>query len=99
MGHDERLEPAVVEGGREDEGDGGDARPHQPAREGRSRLERGRSALDAVRVGHDEPDRDQQGGVRRELEVERAPGGADGLGSPVGDAGRLGSDDAHQSFE
>ena len=52
-------------------------------------------------VGEDErrdtrPHGDQECGVRHELEVERAPGGADRFGGPVGDACRFGSDDAHQ---
>ena len=56
------------------------------------------AVLDAVRVGHDEPDRGEQAGVRGELQVERPPRGPDRLGCPIGDADRLGSDDAHQSF-
>ena len=38
----ERLEPAVVERGRDDEGDDRDAGPHQPAREHRARSAGGR---------------------------------------------------------
>ena len=36
----QRLEPAVVERGRDHEHDDRDARPHQPAREGRPAVER-----------------------------------------------------------
>ena len=92
------LEPAIVERRGQHEHDRGDARPHEPAGERRPRIQWRAAALDAVGERHREAGRGEQHRVDRELDVVRAPGRPDGLGRPIGDADRLGSDDAHQSF-
>jgi hypothetical protein len=91
----ERLQPLVVEGGRDHERDQSDARPHQAANECRSAGEHRLTLLDAVRVGHDQAEDRQEAGVGGQLQVEGPPGRTDRAGSPIGDARRLGADHAH----
>ena len=93
---DQRLEPAVVERRRGDEHDDRQAGPHEGPREDRAAVHDRLAGLDAVRVGHDQPEHAQQGRVGRELQVVGAPDRPDGPCGHIGEAAWLGPHHAHR---
>ena len=86
----ERLEPVVVERGRGQEHGERDRGPHHRPQERRSAVEDADARRGRVAVGHREPEAQEQRGVRRELEVERAPDGADAARDELAPARRGG---------
>ena len=67
----ERLEPVVVERGRDEEDGDRDGGPHERAEEHRAAVEDADAAGRRVAVGHRQPEARQQRGIDHELEVER----------------------------
>jgi len=96
-GPGERLQPRVVEGRRGREGNQGNHRPDDPADEGGPTLQRLAAQLGGrVAVRHRQPQRGEEHGVDKELQVEVAPGDAADAGGNAGGSVALNAEDAHQ---